>query len=73
MSSLRTVISTGSVLTKEQYEWFYQDGFPKHTQLISMSGGTDIAGCCTWIYFLIPDQVNVILKTNTVILTSEKS
>ncbi|KAF9891549.1 hypothetical protein FE257_004016 [Aspergillus nanangensis] len=26
------------------YEWFYRHGFPQKTQLISMSGGTDIAG-----------------------------
>lgn len=43
---LRTVTSTGSALSKEQYEWFYQHGFPQTTQLISMSGGTDIAGSC---------------------------
>ncbi|KAL4808364.1 hypothetical protein BDV18DRAFT_167923 [Aspergillus unguis] len=48
LTNLRMVTSTGSVLTKEMYNWFYQHGFPTTTQLISMSGGTDIAvvgGC----------------------------
>ncbi|KAH8703858.1 acetoacetyl-synthase [Talaromyces proteolyticus] len=45
ITNLRTVTSTGSVLSEDQYEWFYRHGFPRTTQLISMSGGTDIAGC----------------------------
>lgn len=37
--------STGSVLQNELFEWFYDLGFPSHTRLNNMSGGTDIAGC----------------------------
>ncbi|KAI1018019.1 hypothetical protein LB504_003802 [Fusarium proliferatum] len=39
------MLSTGSVLSAELYEWFYTTAFPPSAQLISMSGGTDIAGC----------------------------
>jgi acetoacetyl-CoA synthetase len=46
MSKLRVVTSTGSVLSPELYEWFYREAFPPRAQLISMSGGTDIAGSC---------------------------
>lgn len=48
LRNLRVVTSTGSVLSAEIYDWFYSTGFPSQTQLISMSGGTDIAGCCTY-------------------------
>ncbi|KAH7131834.1 acetoacetyl-synthase [Dendryphion nanum] len=41
---IRIVTSTGSVLSDELYEWFYGGAFPDQTHLISMSGGTDIAG-----------------------------
>ncbi|KAG5655235.1 hypothetical protein KAF25_001988, partial [Fusarium avenaceum] len=41
---LRIMLSTGSVLSAELYEWFYVTAFPPSAQLISMSGGTDIAG-----------------------------
>ncbi|KAJ6002542.1 acetoacetyl-synthase [Penicillium sp. IBT 35674x] len=44
LDKLRIVTSTGSVLSTDLYEWFYGHGFPQKTQLISMSGGTDIAG-----------------------------
>lgn len=44
MSSLRTVSSTGSVLQANVCEWFYDRGFPAHVHLVSVSGGTDIAG-----------------------------
>ncbi|KAH7210804.1 uncharacterized protein BKA55DRAFT_256568 [Fusarium redolens] len=27
------------------FEWFYDEGFPKHVRVNNMSGGTDIAGC----------------------------
>ncbi|KAJ3456121.1 hypothetical protein MRS44_016144 [Fusarium solani] len=37
--------STGSALSADLYDWFYETAFPPRTQLISMSGGTDIAGC----------------------------
>ncbi|EFX06638.1 acetoacetyl-synthase [Grosmannia clavigera kw1407] len=45
LSKLRMMTSTGSVLSAEQYDWFYDVAFPPDAQLISMSGGTDIAGC----------------------------
>ncbi|OCK80940.1 acetoacetyl-synthase [Lepidopterella palustris CBS 459.81] len=44
-NSLRVVTSTGASLASETYNWFYDRGFPSRVQLISMSGGTDIAGC----------------------------
>jgi hypothetical protein len=46
LHNLRIVTCTGAVLSADVYEWFYKTGFPKATHLISMSGGTDIAGCC---------------------------
>ncbi|KAH7142126.1 acetoacetyl-synthase [Dactylonectria macrodidyma] len=45
LSKLRVVTSTGSALSADLYEWFYHTAFPPDAQLISMSGGTDIAGC----------------------------
>jgi len=39
------VTSTGAVLSENVFNWFYETGFPPQAQLISMSGGTDIAGC----------------------------
>ncbi|GAB7352396.1 hypothetical protein MBLNU459_g2826t2 [Dothideomycetes sp. NU459] len=45
LSALRMVTSTGAVLAAEIYDWFYDVAFPRDAQLISMSGGTDIAGC----------------------------
>lgn len=53
--------STGSVLSSQLYEWFYREAFPRHTQLISMSGGTDIAGSCkafSKCYFLFHREVD---------------
>lgn len=47
LDRLRVLTSTGSVLSPDQFEWFYREAFPKSTHLASMSGGTDIAGCCT--------------------------
>lgn len=43
LSSLRTVISTGSTLTADVAEWFYDFGFPQHVFLNSTCGGTDLA------------------------------
>ncbi|KAH6977418.1 acetoacetyl-synthase [Ilyonectria sp. MPI-CAGE-AT-0026] len=45
LSRFRVVTSTGSVLSPDLYEWFYQTAFPPQAQLVSMSGGTDISGC----------------------------
>ncbi|EXM13442.1 acetoacetate-CoA ligase [Fusarium oxysporum f. sp. vasinfectum 25433] len=44
LDRLRVVTSTGSVLSEDLYRWFYAQGFPPKAHLISMSGGTDIAG-----------------------------
>ncbi|KAI1776373.1 acetoacetyl-coenzyme A synthetase [Hypoxylon cercidicola] len=45
LSNLRTVSSTGMVLSEQLFEWFYDKGFPSHIHLNNISGGTDIAGC----------------------------
>lgn len=44
LSNLKVVTSTGMVLSDALFEWFYDVGFPKHTQLDNISGGTDLAG-----------------------------
>lgn len=43
LSSLRTVVSTGSILTADVSQWFYDKGFPPHVFLNSTCGGTDLA------------------------------
>ncbi|KAH8652434.1 hypothetical protein BX600DRAFT_386793 [Xylariales sp. PMI_506] len=45
LSNLQWVTSTGMVLSNQLFEWFYDQGFPSHTHLANISGGTDIAGC----------------------------
>ncbi len=45
LSRLRTVTSTGMVLSDQLFEWFYDRGFPAHVQLANISGGTDIVRC----------------------------
>ncbi|TRX96241.1 hypothetical protein FHL15_002965 [Xylaria flabelliformis] len=45
LSSLKMVTSTGMVLPDQQFEWFYDKGFPSRVHLANLSGGTDIAGC----------------------------
>ncbi|KAH6879557.1 acetoacetate-CoA ligase, partial [Thelonectria olida] len=45
LSALRTVTSTGMVLSDQLFEWAYDIGFPPSIHLINKSGGTDIAGC----------------------------
>ncbi len=42
--SLKTILSTGSPLLAEQFDYVYQN-FPSKVQLASISGGTDILGC----------------------------
>lgn len=42
LSNLRVVTSTGMVLSDQLFEWFYDTGFPAHTHLANISGGTDI-------------------------------
>jgi acetoacetyl-CoA synthetase len=45
LSTLRSVCSTGMVLSDAQFEWFYDTGFPPTVHLRNISGGTDLAGC----------------------------
>ncbi|BAE55707.1 unnamed protein product [Aspergillus oryzae RIB40] len=45
LSKLSIVTSTGMVLSETLFEWFYDEGFPAHTQLANISGGTDLAAC----------------------------
>lgn len=42
LSNLRLVTSTGMVLSSTLFEWFYDTGFPAHTQLANITGGTDL-------------------------------
>jgi acetoacetyl-CoA synthetase len=44
LSALRVILSTGSVLVPESYDYVY-DAIKKDVHLGSMSGGTDIVGC----------------------------
>ena len=44
LSSLKTILSTGSPLSKEDFEFIYND-VKKDVQLASISGGSDINGC----------------------------
>ena len=44
LSSLESVLSTGSPLSEEAFEWIYQEVKPD-IQLASISGGSDINGC----------------------------
>ncbi|KAL2889530.1 Acetoacetyl-CoA synthetase [Ceratocystis lukuohia] len=45
LSLLKHVTSTGMVLSEDLFNWFYDEGFPRHTHLANISGGTEIAGC----------------------------
>lgn len=47
LSSLRTVSSTGMVLSDQLFEWFYDTGFPASVHLANISGGTDIVRSTT--------------------------
>lgn len=42
LSALRTITSTGMVLSDQLFEWVYDFGFPSSIHLINKSGGTDI-------------------------------
>lgn len=44
LGALRTILSTGSPLLPESFDYVYRDIHPD-VQLSSISGGTDIAGC----------------------------
>lgn len=43
--SLRTIFSTGAVLTPPMFEWT-QKAFGQRVHIASSSGGTDICGAC---------------------------
>jgi acetoacetyl-CoA synthetase len=48
LSAVRTVLSTGSPLNPEQFDWVYAHVADEHDpdlQLASISGGTDLIGC----------------------------
>lgn len=53
MPQLRLATSTGSPLSPANVRFFYQGLANKYTQLMSISGGTDLAGC------LVGSAVNV--------------
>ena len=44
LGSLKLILSTGSVLTEEDFDYVY-DSVKQDVQLSSISGGTDIVGC----------------------------
>jgi acetoacetyl-CoA synthetase len=44
LSHLKSVATTGMVLSEAQFTWFYDDAFPASVHLRNISGGTDIAG-----------------------------
>jgi acetoacetyl-CoA synthetase len=44
LSSVRSVLSTGSPLNPEQFDWVY-DAVASDVHLASISGGTDLIGC----------------------------
>ena len=44
LSSLKTILSTGSSLLPESFDYIYQH-FPKSVRLSSISGGSDIVSC----------------------------
>ncbi|RDA92354.1 hypothetical protein CP533_4393 [Ophiocordyceps camponoti-saundersi (nom. inval.)] len=54
LSNLDAVSSTGTVLPDHLFHWFYDEAFPKRTQLINLSGGTDIAGSFATVNPLMP-------------------
>ncbi|KAL1593679.1 hypothetical protein SLS60_010410 [Paraconiothyrium brasiliense] len=45
LSRLRSVCTTGMVLSDALFEWFYDTAFPPKVHLRNVSGGTDLAGC----------------------------
>jgi acetoacetyl-CoA synthetase len=45
LASLRLVLSTGSPLLHEDFDYFYKEAAPHAIQLASISGGTDIVSC----------------------------
>ncbi|PWN31483.1 acetyl-CoA synthetase-like protein [Meira miltonrushii] len=60
MKNLRFATSTGSPLNPANVQFFYQSlAFP-HTQLISISGGTDLAGCLVGSSCMVPVKGHLI-------------
>lgn len=53
LEHLKYVTSTGSPLSPANVRFFYNKFVPAHVQLISISGGTDLAGC------LVGSAINV--------------
>jgi len=53
VSSLRAVLSTGSPLAPEGFDWVYRD-VKKDVQLASISGGTDIISCFALGHPMLP-------------------
>ncbi|KAF2496573.1 acetoacetate-CoA ligase [Lophium mytilinum] len=45
LSALRSVTSTGMVLSDTLFTWFYTTAFPPAVHLANISGGTDLAAC----------------------------
>lgn len=45
LSALRSVCTTGMVLSDALFEWFYDTAFPPSVHLRNISGGTDLAAC----------------------------
>lgn len=60
LKKLRTITSTGSVLHESQFHWVYRTFGSVH--LMSMSGGTDIAGACKSIYTFVESRANELLR-----------
>lgn len=57
LSRLKIVTCTGMVLSEQLFEWFYDEGFPKHTHLGNISGGTDIVKPPLPLNNYIPSQI----------------
>lgn len=52
--TLKLVTSTGSPLSPANARFFYEKLFPRHVQLVSISGGTDLAGCLIGSSIFVP-------------------
>jgi acyl-coenzyme A synthetase/AMP-(fatty) acid ligase len=69
LSALRTVTSTGYVLSDALFEWLYDVAFPARIHLSNPSGGTALAGgfarekcatasICRWLSRAEPNEPN---------------
>jgi acetoacetyl-CoA synthetase len=68
LSNLKTVTSTGMVLSDQQFEWFYDVGFPKHVHLANISGGTDLV---RWIIIHIYQDATANLEIGWLLWAGE--